>query len=73
MIIFVFNKNKCIKSGFVLKAFVIEMFTFLPSRGCFKIDRSFHCGSAVRNLISIHEDPSSITGLTQWIKDSALL
>ena len=31
-----------------------------------------HCGSVVRNPISIHKDVSSIPGLIQWIKDPVL-
>ena len=34
---------------------------------------SSHCGSAVTNLTNIHEDASSISGLTQCVKDLALL
>ena len=34
---------------------------------------SSHHGSAVMNLINIHEDAGSIPGLAQWIKDSMLL
>ena len=35
--------------------------------------RSSHCGSVVMNLTSIHEDVGLIPGLTQWLKDPALL
>ena len=34
--------------------------------------RSSHCGSAVTNLTSIHENAGSIPGLTQWVKYLAL-
>ena len=38
-----------------------------------KQSRSSHCGSAVMNLTSIHEDAGSIPGLAQWVEDLALL
>ena len=34
--------------------------------------RSSHCGSAVMNPDSIHEDVGSIPGLAQWVKDLVL-
>ena len=33
--------------------------------------RSSHCGSAVMNLTSMHEDAGSIPGLAQWFNDLA--
>ena len=35
--------------------------------------RNSHCGLVVMNLTSNQEDPGSIPGLAQWIKDPALL
>ena len=42
------------------------MFSFVNPR-----NGSSHCGSAVMNPTSIHEDVGLIPGLAQWIKDPA--
>ena len=39
----------------------------------YKSTRSFHHGSAEMNLTCIHEDAGSIPGLSQWVKDLAVL
>ena len=46
---------------------------FLDMKRCKNwADRSSHCGSAVVNLTSIHEDTGLIPGLAQWVKDLVL-
>ena len=42
----------------------------LPKKGAIQ---SFHCGSAVMNPTSIHEDAGLIPGFAQWVKDLVLL
>ena len=37
-----------------------------------KKDRTSHCGSAVMNPVSTHEDMALIPGLAQWVKDPQL-
>ena len=37
------------------------------------VNRSSHYGTAEMNPTSVHEDAGLIPGLTQWVKDLALL
>ena len=34
---------------------------------------SSHCGLAVMNPTSVHEDTGLLSGLARWVKDSVLL
>ena len=43
------------------------------SRKIFQVFRSSHCGTAEMNPASVHEDDGLIPGLTQWVRDLALL
>ena len=52
----------------LFKASVIQIHRYIR-----KIFRSSHGGSVVRNTTGIHKDVSPIPGLTQWVKDPALL
>ena len=47
-------------------------FTDAKTSKNFKMGSS-HCDSVETNLTSIHEDTGLSPGLTQWIKDTALL
>ena len=38
-----------------------------------KVSRSSHCGSAIMNPNSNHQDVGLIPGIAQWVKDPALL
>ena len=69
---------------FLSKAFMWEIFIITPSKHTVyhstqwshkdlpKVG-SAHCGSAVMNPTSIHEDVGSTPGRTQWVRDLALL
>ena len=47
--------------------------TILLSNKIDLIKKSSLCGSAVMNPTNIHEDAGWIPGLSQWVKDLALL
>ena len=49
------------------KAVAFSRVAFMPA-----INRSSHCGSAVTNLNSIHEDVGSIPSPTQWYRHAAV-
>ena len=50
---------------------VQRLFPKTPGKGV--TPRSSHCGSVVMSLTGIHEDMGSIPGLTENVKDMALL
>ena len=54
-------------------AFLIFLFGSACGRWKFLSQVSSHCGLAVINPTSIHEDSGSIPVLAQWVKDPVLL
>ena len=61
-------------SCFSVLAIINNTLTSIKARTSFPDSdfRSSHHGSVVTNLISIHEDVSSIPALTQWVKGPML-
>ena len=51
--------------------YLIRLFCFI--RPCISLCLKMHVGVPAVNLTSIHKDPGLIRGVTQWIKDLALL